>query len=691
MANIPSLGSSLVFLVVFFATLSAVCDADDEERKIHIVYMGALPEGEYSLSSQHFSFDGVVSVFPSKTLHPQTTRSWDFMGFSENVHRNPTIESNVIVGVIDTGIWPESESFNSEGFGPPPKKWKGKCKGGQNFTCNNKIIGARYYTSDVSARDIMGHGTHTASIAAGNLVKQASFYGLAQGTARGGVPSARIAAYKVCHPDIGCRETDILAAFDDAIADGVDIITVSLGVQFVTDLTYDSIAIGAFHAMERGILTTHSAGNAFHAGTVVSVAPWMLTVAASSTDRQIIDKVVLGDGRTLVGNAVNQFKVNGTKHPLIYGSDVTKTCDEFSAQLCSEGCLDSGLVKGKIVLCNDAKGIKEVHRAGAFGAIAQSGELTDVSIIVPLPASVLSAKDIDLVQRYMNSSKMPRARISRSEPVRNFSAPFVPSFSSRGPNTIIPEILKPDIAAPGVEILAAYSPAASPSEDPLDKRSIKYNILSGTSMSCPHAAGAAAYVKSLHPEWSPSVIKSALMTTAWRMNATKNPDAEFAYGAGHIDPVKASKPGLVYESMKEDYVKMLCNMKYDESKLRKIYGDNTICPKGTKGAPKDLNYPSMAVRVAGATPFTVQFPRTVTNVGLANSTYKATIIKNSHLRVIVKPSIISFKSLNEKKSFVVFVNGKVSDSLESAALVWSDGTHSVRSPIVVFTDIFSGV
>ncbi|MED6128133.1 hypothetical protein PIB30_094724 [Stylosanthes scabra] len=107
--------------------------------------------------------EGVVSVFPSRTLQLHTTRSWDFMGFQESIQRNNTGESDVIIGVIDTGIWPESKSFNDDGFGPIPKKWKGACEGGKNFTCNNKIIGARHYLNENgSARDVVGHGSHTA-------------------------------------------------------------------------------------------------------------------------------------------------------------------------------------------------------------------------------------------------------------------------------------------------------------------------------------------------------------------------------------------------------------------------------------------------------------------------------------------------------------------------------------------------
>jgi hypothetical protein len=281
--------------------------------------------------------------------------------------------------------------------------------------------------------------------------------------------------------------------------------------------------------------------------------------------------------------------------------------------------------------------------------------------------------------------------------------------------------LQPDIAAPGIEILAAYSPVSPPSGNPKDKRSAKYSIMSGTSMSCPHAAGAAAYVKTFHPDWSPSAIKSALMTTgtytlfpfpwllhacmrciiffgkimiliryyrlilaAWPMNATKRVEdeygeGEFAFGAGHVNPVKAIDPGLVYETSKDDYIRMLCSMRLS------FFG---TCPSEIKGSVKDLNYPSMQVRVEAGKSFTVEFPRTVTNVGLANSTFVSKVITDhSQMNVSVKPSILSFKSLKEKKSFVVIVSGKAlpSPKRASAALVWSDRTHIVRSPIVVYT------
>ncbi|CAL2237523.1 unnamed protein product [Prunus armeniaca] len=605
----------------------------------------------------------VVSVFPSTNFQLHTTRSWDFIGLNDETKRNFTTESDVVVGVIDTGIWPESQSFNDEGFSPAPKKWKGVCEGGKNFTCNNKIIGARRYNSS-SARDEVGHGSHTASTAAGNAIKGASFYGLAQGTARGGVPSARIAAYKVCEFK-KCPGEAIMAAFDDAIADGVDIITISPGGTFVTSFDKDPIAIGSFHAMKKGILV------------VLKRVP--------GTDRRIIDKVVLGNGRTLIGNSVNSFTSNGTSYPLVYGKDATSHCSDFDAQSCLAGCIDSALVRGKILVCDASDGDITALQDGALGSIVISPS-ENVAFIVPLPATGLSIKDYEGLKSYLNSTKHAKANILKSEAIKDPAAPIVVSFSSRGPNSILPEIIKSDISAPGVNILAAFSPVAAITDSPDDGRHVKYSLLSGTSMACPHAAAAAAYIRTFHPEWSPAAIKSSLMTTAWPMNHTDNVSpAEFAHGSGHINPVTALEPGLVYETSEGDHIKLLCSF-LDDARVKLISGENSSCPKGSeKGSPKDFNYPSLAAVVKPVTSFTINFNRTVKNVGLANSTYKAKILPDSKVDIKVVPQVLSFKSLNEEKTFTVTVIGKglPDGSHASASLIWYDGTHRVRSPILV--------
>ena len=152
-----------------------------------------------------------------------------------------------------------------------------------------------------TTRDTVGHGTHTASTAAGNAVNGASYYGLAEGTAKGGSPESRLAIYKVCS-NIGCSGSAILAAFDDAISDGVDVLSLSLGrgPSSQPDLKTDVIAIGAFHAVEHGIVVVCSAGNSGPGlSTVVNDAPWILTVAATTIDRDFQSNVVLGNNKVI--------------------------------------------------------------------------------------------------------------------------------------------------------------------------------------------------------------------------------------------------------------------------------------------------------------------------------------------------------------------------------------------------------
>ncbi|KAK7276693.1 hypothetical protein RIF29_17837 [Crotalaria pallida] len=701
--------------------------ANEDRRKVYIIYMGSLPRDDYSPASHHLNMlqqvmgddfatnslitsykrsfngfaanlteqevqnlnrlEGVVSVFESKTLHLHTTRSWDFLGLQETTKETISpIESDIVIGVFDTGIWPESDSFSDKGFGPAPKKWKGTCAGGNNFTCNNKIIGARYYYSkdvNASARDEVGHGSHTSSIVAGNKVKDASFYGIAGGTARGGFPSARIAVYKVCQG--GCGDAAILAAFDDAIADGVDFITISLGSNSRSDFKKDPIAIGSFHAMEKGILAVNSGGNSGPLKrSITSLAPWLFSVAASSMDRRIIDKISLGNGVTLTGKSVNTFTPNGTKVPLIVGEHASfPNCSAAIAAACPINCLDHKQVEGKVVLCSTLLGLQSGFEYGAFGSIIQYEQ--NMSLVVPYPTSGLDAKTYTLALSYANSTTSPQVEILRSEAINDTNAPLIASFTSRGPNVIVPEIMKPDISAPGVEILAAFSPIASPSEIGGDKRSVKYNILSGTSMSCPHVAAIAAYVKSFHPDWSPAAIKSSIMTTAKPMNGAE--DKEFAYGSGHVDPVQAINPRLVFDLSKDDYVNLLCNIGYDTQTIRKICGDNSTCLSSTpqRSIVRDINYPALAIQVLPMQPFEINFTRTVTNVGSANSTYKVNVPSGSNMNITVVPQVISFKSLKEKHSFFVNVaGGKFPDnSVLSSSLVWTDGTHSVRCPVVI--------
>ncbi|CAI0443440.1 unnamed protein product, partial [Linum tenue] len=657
--------------------------------------------------------EGVVSVFPSQLRQLHTTRSWDFIGFPQTVAR-ATVESDVIIGMLDTGIWPESQSFNASGYGPPPQKWKGTCQSSSNFTCNNfdsKIIGARFYHAGqdlndgetISPRDTEGHGTHTASTAAGNIVTHASLLGLAAGTARGGVPSARIAVYKICWT-LGCSDVDILAAFDDAISDGVDIISLSVGGA-PTDYFQDAIAIGAFHSMKNSILTSNSAGNSGPAaGTVSNVSPWSLSVAASTIDRKFATGVKLGNGRTYVGGSINTYEAS-RMYGLIYGGDALNRTSGSDSRSCGAGSLDRDLVRGKMVHCD---GVSRGDEQARVGAVASTMSLPpdtplDAAFSFLLPVSVLTNADSAQILEYINSTS-PTGLIFKTRAIIDNSSPHVIDFSSRGPNPITTDILKPDLTAPGVDILAAWSEATTVTGQDGDTRTVPFNIISGTSMSCPHASAAAAYVKSFHPTWSPAAIKSALMTTAAIKSALMTtaqpisvpdiPDAEFGYGSGQIHPSRAVDPGLVYDAGEIDYVEMLCGQGYNITQLRLVTGDQSSCSSAaTNGtAVWDLNYPSFALSSEKLkTSVTRVFHRTVTNVGSATSTYTAIVNGPVGFDTIrVEPNVLKFKNIGEKQSFVVTVTALVKAKLKqsgivSGVLVWSDGSHKVRSPVVAHT------
>ncbi|XP_047319814.1 subtilisin-like protease SBT4.3 [Impatiens glandulifera] len=631
--------------------------------------------------------EGIVSIFESKQLQVQTTRSWDYMGLSLEIPRSPSIESDIIIGHIDSGILPEIKSLADHNLGNVPNKWKGVCEGGKNFTCNKKLIGARYYEGD-SARDIEGHGTHTASTAVGRVVNNANYYGIANGTARGGAPSARIATYKVC--GMHCNDEAIMAAFDDAIADGVDIITLSIAYSKPVKISQDVVAIGSFHAMHKGILSVQGAGNTGIniLKSVTSTAPWLFTVAASSVDRKIINKLVLGNGRTLIVSissiALSPLATGRHEKRLVYGRGITQHCNESSAMKCIIGCVDPNLVKGKIVVCDadvdNSDAIYTVMTTNASGIILRKLNADDSSL-APLPTAALNDPDFRYIESYLKSTKLPSARILKSKRIHSTYAPIVGSFSSKGPNINLPELLKPDITAPGIDILAEC-----PIQGGFDTLVSNYYIQSGTSMSCPHVTGAATYVKSKHPYWSTSAIKSSLMTTAWTMNTKYNTDAEFGYGAGHIDPVKAIHPGLVYETFIDEYFNMFCSLGSEGDKLRKMLGTKHKCSKRKKTLVKDLNYPTMTASVHIKSSFNIQFRRIVTNVGYANSTYHAQVSTGDNtIYVNVEPSVLSFVRLNERKKFIVTVNGQwLNQDHISCSLVWFDGTHKVRSPILLY-------
>ncbi|GKB01749.1 subtilisin-like protease SBT5.3 [Tanacetum coccineum] len=648
--------------------------------------------------------EGVVSVFESKMNRLHTTNSWRFLGVDSIPQYNKlrtNIKSDVIIGVIDTGVWPESESFNDYGLGPVPTKFKGECVAGQNFTrsnCNRKIIGARYYSKGFEAingplentnltffrspRDSDGHGTHTSSTIAGSQVSNISLYGLGSGTATGGVPSARLAIYKACWFE-DCEDADILAAIDDAIHDGVDVISLSLGPIPPQPIYFEeAISIGSFHAFEKGIVVSASAGNSFAPSTASNVAPWILTVGASTINREFPSYVVLGNLKQLKGFGVNTKQDKGKQYSLISGS------------VAAASGIPSRNASGKIVVCmlekltddrkEKAVSIKE---GGGAGMIIIDPLAKYVLFQSVIPSVLIGQAEARELQMYMNSEKNSTARIYLTVTnVGTKPAPSMAIFSSKGPNIITPDIIKPDITAPGVNILAAWSPLAT---ERTAGNSLNYNIISGTSMSCPHVSAVAALLKSVHPYWSPAAIKSAIMTTATitdnTNNVIKNDDSTnanpFDFGSGHINPSAAINPGLIYDFNTNDLITFLCSYGASPAQLKNL----TVVPVYCKNTPTpsyNFNYPSIGVaNMAG----NLSVYRTVTYIGQGPTTYYSNLQIIEGVKTSVYPDVMRFSKPGEQMTYRIdFVPYKSSNgSFVFGSLTWKNGVHRVRSPIAV--------
>ncbi|CAN0924585.1 Subtilisin-like protease SBT5.3 [Linum grandiflorum] len=592
-------------------------------------------------------------------------------------------------------VWPESPCFNDTGMGPIPSRWKGKCAvNGTSFKCNRKLIGARAFNS-ASPRDVNGHGTHTLSTAGGSFVRGANFLGSARGTAKGGSPGARVAAYKVCNDNGGCGSAEILAGFDAAIQDKVDVITVSLGSYVASAYFRDTIAIGAFHAVSSGIPVVCSAGNSGFDGSVSNVAPWILTVAASTLDRRFVSDVKLGNGKVYKGIS---FKSNTTPskkfYPLINAVDAKAPgASEFNARYCNAGSLDPSKVKGKIVFCIrngvDVQKSYVVEQAGGVGVVLAS---TSAAAVSPqahfIPTSAISKVDGDAVLKYISNTSSPVAYISGYTEITKVAAPVMAGFSSRGPNRITPEILKPDVTAPGVYILAGYTEAKGPTGQSFDKRRIPYNVISGTSMSCPHVAGIVGLLKTLYPKWSPAAIRSSIVTTANTTNNKGQPIQmesgtkanQFNYGAGHVSPNKAASPGLVYELNVTDYLNFLCYSDYTPQQIAMFYNKPYTCPKKTDTSLSNLNYPSISVpNLSGK----VTVTRTAKNVGTPG-VYRVAVEAPAGIKVEVNPKVLSFSKVGEVKKYSVTLEamGGAGSGYLFGGITWSDGKHRVRSPLV---------
>jgi subtilisin family serine protease len=651
----------------------------------------------------------VVNVWEDRLMRLDTNNSPRFLGLN---NPNSGLRSalgltgeDVIIGVIDTGLWPESPSFAGDNFGPPPAHWAGICQSGENWstsTCNNKVIGARWFGAGftsaqdlaegefLSARDSDGHGTHTASTAGGNRAQATFMNGNATAPVSGMAPRARIAVYKACWtgPDFsttaddGCFFSDSAAATDAAVADGVDVINFSVGTAAAFDDPQD---IAFLFAADAGVFVARSAGNEGPgAGSTSAGEPWVTTVGAS-THR--------GDAFTLAA-AVNAPESVAGDYPALEGA-ITRPLSEAGALRARVRAADpidactpiedlAGIVLIARGTCTFDVKITNAVNAGAAAVLMYSdarpktvmgGAATPVTQSIP-GVMVDNAVGVALLAEITDGESVIATLDGNAITTEAMTGNVMAGFSSRGPYLTVPNWIKPDVTAPGVQVLAGDTGMPADGSD-----GEIYQYLQGTSMSTPHVAGIAALLRQAHPDWSPAAIKSALMTTA-RTNVKKEDGVSranpFDFGAGHIVPNNAVDPGLVYDTDFLGYLAATCDT------ATPFVSPDDCDFLGSIGYPpgaSNLNIASIAVDgVIG----TQRLQRTVTNVSDAEATYTATVAHPPGFRVIVVPSSLTLAP-GESATFEVRIrNGAAPPGVwRFGSLTWSDGAHEVRSPIAV--------
>ena len=660
---------------------------------------------------------GVLRVMRDEMRQKTTDSSPTFLGLTDagGAWLKGFDGEGVVVGVIDSGIWPEHPSFADDGsYAAPPimPSGPGSCDFGNEahnandapFTCNNKLIGARQmmatYRSLIgadadefdSARDDDGHGTHTASTAAGNAGVDASMFGIDRGTISGIAHRAHVIAYKGLG-NLGGFGSDLAAAIDQAVADGVDVINYSVGggpsLTGADDLAY-------LFAADAGVFVATSAGNSGPGPDTVGgpgSVPWLTTVGANTQTRMFQGTALLGDGSMHSGASITH---GAAEAPLVDA--------EFAGgDLCIPGSLDPAAVDGKIVLCRRgaiARAAKSlaVQMAGGTGMILYNNSDVDNlnSDNHAVPSIHIDNTPGLAIKSYIAATASPTAGISCCESGVWDSAPSMAIFSSRGPNGVAQDIIKPDITAPGHMILAGNSPFP----DPGQVQGELFQAISGTSMSSPHIAGLFALIKQAHPDWTPAMAKSAIMTTASQDvvdNDRVSQAGPFAMGAGQADPSgKLNKgsivePGLVYDAGFLDYLGFLCDAEPDAL-------STSTCPfLDSIGVPtdaSDLNLASIGIaELTGSQ--TVQ--RTVISVVKESGwrTFRPSVDAPDGYDVTVSPSSLRLKRGQSATYQVTITNdgGGTPGEWRTGSMTWSDDTghYDIYSPIAVRGAMFQAL
>ncbi|KAM7256415.1 hypothetical protein ACFE04_012156 [Oxalis oulophora] len=699
---------------------------------------------------------GVRAIHEDVKMEKFTTHSPDFLGITEGVWPNlggaDSSGEGVVIGLIDTGINPTHPSFSFDNFAANASKsnnrFKGACSTGKNFpstACNGKIIGARYFVRSAIAAgefnptrdyaspfDSDGHGSHTASIAAGNHRVPVMVNNFDYGYASGMAPGARIAVYKALYT-FGGYMSDAVAAVDQAVEDGVDILSLSIGPSSVPpglSAFLNVLELGLLFATKAGVLVIQAAGNGGPTpSSILSFSPWITTVAASVTDRKYNNSIRFSNGESFTGAGLAPQTAGEHALPIAAAADIcirNLTTSIVTIESCENpDFFIQPLARGRLIICTYSSRIED--EAASFTAVANtiekveaagfiltmspdisdSEQLKSTTMTFRVPGIVLNnMRASSALWEYYNSNTIrsrrglavvfgARARIfGGRHATYSGQAPVVASYSSRGPdvnNALLQtaDVLKPNIMAPGSSIWGAWSPSSN--GDPYAEGQ-NFALVSGTSMSAPHIAGVAALIKHKHPKWSPAAITSAMMTSADILDnsghpilaqstnqlASANP---FDFGSGSVNPTRAINPGLIFDARFANYVKFLCAVPgVDDYSVQQALG--VPCPVMQNTWCSDLNTPSVTIsNLVGSR----NVIRRVKNVSRMNETYTVTVKEPYGVNVTVSPMDFSIGDKETVRIRIALQATKATRAYTFGEIVlYGSRNHIVRVPIAVF-------
>ncbi|XP_078436861.1 subtilase family protein [Wolffia australiana] len=705
---------------------------------------------------------GVVADFSVQTA---TTYTPEFLGLPVGAWQEEGgvdgAGEGVVIGFVDTGIDPSHPSFSDGGAAaayPVPTHFSGVCEVTRDFpsgSCNRKLVGARHFAASAITRGIFnatkdfaspfdgdGHGTHTASIAAGNHGVPVVVAGHQFGKASGMAPRAHIAVYKALYKSFGGFAADVVAAIDQAAEDGVDIISLSItpnrrppGVATF----FNPIDMALLSAVKAGVFVVQAAGNTGPLPrSMSSFSPWIFTVGAAAHDRVYHNSVILGNNLTISGLGLAPGTKGLTMYPLV--SPIHALRDDISEETrnniylgeCQDPSpLNKDFVKGSILICSYTVrfvlGISSVRQAlqtaknlSSSGIIFYMDPFVMGFQINPTPMDIPglmipSPDDSQIFLDYYNStvsgkdssSSVKVGAIGRIVGGLNANynkhAPKVLYYSSRGPDPEDnsfhdAEIMKPNLIAPGNLIWGAWSSLAA---DSTEFKGEKFALISGTSMAAPHVAGLAALIKQKFPSFGPSAVGSALSTTAVvhdklggpimaqrtyiDPDASQTPATHFDMGSGFVNATAALNPGLIFDSSYDDYLSFLCAIP-GSAPLVANYTGRPCAAAATAAA--NLNLPSVVISLLNSSRIVT---RRVTNVGAAGETYAITWSSPGGVSVSVSPRNF-FIARGASVVLRIALNATINSTSASFGRIGFYGSrgHAATIPISVISKVVLG-